>query len=107
MIFLIEYDRGAGRLQQLKTYDNSMRREAATDRLRLELDLLKLGSKHEVVLLEAASEEDLRLTHSRYFGNLADLLAAGGKIPSGRGRQDGQEKRSQEKVEPATKKRPE
>jgi hypothetical protein len=45
-------------------------------RLELELELNRLGKEREVVLLEAASEQALRLTHRRYFEDLSELVKA-------------------------------
>jgi len=42
--------------------------------MEMELELHRRGIKHEVVLLEAASEEAVRRTHRRYFESL-DALA--------------------------------
>lgn len=74
MLFLIEYDRARGNVDQIATFDDSERELAENARLQLELDLHKRGIEKEVVLLEAASEEALRLTHRRYFEDLADLV---------------------------------
>ncbi|HJR75245.1 MAG TPA: hypothetical protein VJ806_16595 [Luteimonas sp.] len=73
MIFLLEYDRQAGRLVDIQEFDDGARDRASKLRLELELDLLRQGISHEVVLLEAASIEDLRGTHSRYFRNFGDM----------------------------------
>ena len=73
MIFLIEYDRGQGRIVTFKTFGDSERQEAEGARLQLELELNRLGTEHEVVLLEATSEKALRRTHRRYFEDLAEL----------------------------------
>jgi hypothetical protein len=40
----------------------------------LELELNRIGTVHEVVILEAATEEALRRTHRRYFENLSELV---------------------------------
>lgn len=73
MIFLIEYDRSRGELVTLKTFSDSERRIAENARLELEIRLNRNNVDHEVVLLEAESEEALRRTHRRYFENLAEL----------------------------------
>ena len=44
--------------------------------LNLEIELQRRSQTHEVVLLDAASEEALRKTHGRYFENVEGLLAA-------------------------------
>jgi hypothetical protein len=73
MIFLIEYDRRQGRLVSLRPFDDSNRQRAEHARLELELQLNNLGIRHEVVLLEAATEDALRQTHRRYFETLSEL----------------------------------
>ncbi len=80
MIFLIEYNRREGRIVTFREFDDAQRREAEDVRLQIELDLHRKGVQHEVVLLEAASEEALYRTHRRYFADLVQLLeSAGGK----------------------------
>lgn len=74
MIFLIEYDRARGEIVTFKTFDDSERQNAEDSRLELELKLNQLRTAHEVVILEAASEEALRRTHRRYFENLSELV---------------------------------
>ena len=73
MLFLIEYDRRRGELVLFQTFDETNRRIAEDARLELELRLNGLGVGHEVVLLEAATESDLRQTHRRYFETLSEL----------------------------------
>ncbi len=77
MIFLIEYNRSEGRIVTRRDFDDSQRREAEQERHQIELNLNREGSDHEVVLLEAESEEALRRTHSRYFDTLREILEAG------------------------------
>jgi hypothetical protein len=74
MIFLIEYDRTRGEIVTFRTFDDSERRTAEDARLELELELNRLGTDHEVVILEAATEEALRRTHRRYFESLSELV---------------------------------
>ena len=74
MIFLIEYNRPEGRLVTFQRFQVSERLKAQNARLDLELDLNRRGVDHEVVLLEAASEEALRRTHRRYFETLRQIL---------------------------------
>jgi hypothetical protein len=74
MIFQIEYDRNRGELVTLRPFDDSERQTAEDARLELELELNRLGTEHEVVILEAATEEALRRTHRRYFENLSELV---------------------------------
>lgn len=74
MFFLIEYDRTRGKIVTFKSFDASERRDAETSRLEIELDLNRRGIDHEVVLLDAASEEAVRRTHRRYFEDLSELV---------------------------------
>ena len=76
MLFLIEYDRDRGRIVTIKSFKDSDRRRAEESRLELELQLNLKSIDNEVVLLEAASEEALRLTHRRYFEDLSELTTA-------------------------------
>ena len=73
MLFLVEYDRSLGSVAQITVYEDSQRELAENARLHLELKLHSQGIEKEVVLLEASSEEALRLTHRRYFEDLAEL----------------------------------
>jgi hypothetical protein len=73
MLFLIEYDRRRGDLVSFQKFDEADRRTAEEARLELELRLNRLEVAHEVVLLEAATESDLRQTHRRYFETLTEL----------------------------------
>ena len=74
MMFLIEYDRPTGCIVSFRTFNESERRIAENARLEIELELNRGGIGHEVVLLEAASEDALRRTHRRYFENLSEIL---------------------------------
>jgi hypothetical protein len=76
MIFLIEYDRNRGEIVTFKTFDDSERQNAEAARLIMELELNRLGTEPEVVLLEAATEEALRRTHRRYFEDLTELVSS-------------------------------
>lgn len=73
MLFLIDYDRLRGRIVTIREFQDVARKEAEASRLELELSLNRQGVEHEVVLLEAASEEALRRTHRRYFDSVAQL----------------------------------
>lgn len=73
MIFLMHYDRACGRIVELRRFDEGERAGAEDARLQLEFVLERQKVEHEVVLLEAASEEALRKTHRRYFENLEQL----------------------------------
>ena len=77
MIFLIEYNRGDGRIVTFQEFDDSQRSEAEASRLDIELALNRKGVDHEVVLLEAASKTALHRTHRRYFVGLDQLLSSG------------------------------
>jgi hypothetical protein len=74
MIFLIEYDRNRGEIVTFKSFDDPERQTAEDARLELELELGRLGTEREVVILEAATGEALRRTHRRYFENLSELV---------------------------------
>ena len=73
MLFLIEYDRPSGTIKEMRKFEDSSRKLAEDTRLELELRLNREGVEHEVVILEAPSEEALRRTHSRYFESLAEI----------------------------------
>lgn len=73
MIFLLEYDRPRGELVQLIRFGDNQQEEARNRRIELEVQLNAEEVRHEVVILEAASEGDLRLTHRRYFLGLEQL----------------------------------
>ncbi len=73
MIFLIEYNRNLGKIVTFKTFEDANRNEAADIRFEMELNLNRAGIRHEVVLLDAVSEEALRRTHRRYFENIEQL----------------------------------
>jgi len=80
MLFLIEYDRSQGLIVQKRQYDDASREVAEKERLNLELDLNRRGVEHEVVLLDAPSEEALRHTHGRYFETVEELLRSSPQI---------------------------
>lgn len=73
MLFLIEYDRENGQLVDLRRFGDTESGKATAARLALEMALNRRGISHEVVLLDAASEADLRRTHRRYFAGIAEL----------------------------------
>jgi hypothetical protein len=75
-IFLVVYDRGAGELLSIEKFDDSQRNVAEAERLKAELDSVERKLGREVILLEAATEDDLRLTHARYFKNLSELVSS-------------------------------
>jgi hypothetical protein len=80
MIFLIEYDRSSGNIITLARFNDSERLQAADSRLELELRLNRARVKHEVVVLEATSEDALRLTHRRYFESIDELLTQANRL---------------------------
>ena len=77
MLFLIEYNRLRGQIVKFEVFDDAQRKQAEESRLEIELDLNRREIDHEVVLLQAASEEALRRTHRRYFEDLAELVGTG------------------------------
>jgi len=82
MIFLIEYNRLQGRLVNLECFQGTDRSKAENKRLQKELDLHRRGLQHEVVLLEAANEGALQLTHRRYFEDLQQITSRTGSTVS-------------------------
>lgn len=76
MIFLIEYDRPEGRIVTFTTFKDSEQFDAEKLRLDLELHLNRIGVDHEVVILEAESEEALRRTHRRYFEDTRQIATS-------------------------------
>ncbi len=74
MIFLIEYDRPRGLIVTYRMFEDRDREKAANARLEIELALNRKRVDHEVVLLEAESEEALRRTHRRYFENARQIV---------------------------------
>ena len=74
MIFLIEYNRRQGIIVNFEEFQDSERAEAEKIRLDIELSLSRKGVDHEVVLLQAASQDALRRTHRRYFENPQELV---------------------------------
>jgi len=76
MIFLIEYNRPEGRIVTFKKFKDLERHRAEKARLDLDLDLNRRGINHEVVLLEAASEDALRRTHRRYFESAREIATS-------------------------------
>ncbi len=74
MIFLIEYDPPGGHILTFKKFEVSDRSKAHEERLAIELDLFRRGVQHEVLLLEAECEEDIRLHHQRFFETPEQIL---------------------------------
>ena len=75
MIYLIQYDRKLGELVRVEEFPVGSMQRAEEVRLGVELDLLRRKVAHEVVLLEATNEDELRKTHRRYFERLEQLLS--------------------------------
>lgn len=80
MIFLIEYDRSKGAIIDLRSFQDSESDAVSRERLALEILLLKDGILREVVVLQASSVDDLKLTHNRYFRNIGELAETGTNI---------------------------
>ncbi len=76
MIFLIEYDRASAALLRFTPFADEHRGAAESARLALELELLRSGQTHEVVLLEAVDEAAVRRTHQRYFETLESIISS-------------------------------
>jgi len=67
MILLFDYYKGRT-LQKFSFADSEM--DKATQlRLEIELALLRQNKEHEVVTQEGESEDDIKITHSKYFGD--------------------------------------
>lgn len=79
MIFLIQYDRPAGQIVRFEVYHDTERARAEDVRLEIELTLNCNGMDHEVVLLQAASEDAVRQTHRRYFESLDSIASRAGE----------------------------
>lgn len=73
MIYLIHYDRVAGRLVNISEFTDDEREVASKARLDLEIELLCGNGKYEVVLLEASSQDELKKTHRRYFDSFEEM----------------------------------
>jgi hypothetical protein len=76
VIFLVHYDRTAGRLVEIREFSDKDRELASVARLDLEIRLLSTANGHEVVLLEAPSEDVLRNTHRRYFETFENMKSS-------------------------------
>ena len=75
MYFLVDYDRQSGELISVKSFAPEARVFAQVTRLELEVSLHAQGIEREVVILEAEDEASLRVTHRRYFEDVAKLPA--------------------------------
>jgi hypothetical protein len=78
VIFLIHYDRRAGKIKLLKRFIDADRSVAEKARLDLEIALHHQPRDEEVVILEAVSEEQIRKTHGRYFRTVEELIESSG-----------------------------
>ncbi len=72
MQFIVAYDRPKMTLVAFKSFPDSACEEALQCKVQLEHDYAN-SSEVEVAYFESASEQMLRLTHSRYFDTLAKL----------------------------------
>lgn len=75
MFFLIEYNRRRGKVATMRRFPDAEWSRAADALFALEKSVMRQGIDHEVVLLQAASEETLRRTHMRYFCSLEEIQA--------------------------------
>jgi hypothetical protein len=80
MILLIVYNRPKGEIVTRRVFDEAERAAADDARLEIELDLHRKKIDHEVVLLEASSEEALRRTHRRYFEDVGEILRSASRL---------------------------
>lgn len=67
--YLLVYDRKAGRLLREESFDSRLKAMQA----RFAAEKKRPASDVEIVVLSAATHDDLRRTHSRYFRSLAEL----------------------------------
>lgn len=73
MIYLVEYDRILGKLLH-DPIEFSEKDRAEAETLRLEKELSDGGNlNREILLLEAASIEHLKINHGRYFSSIDEL----------------------------------
>ena len=75
MIFLIQYNRANGRIVRFEEFQDAERETAENERLEIELDLNRKGIEHDVLLLEALSQEALRRTHRRFFEDVSEIAS--------------------------------
>ena len=71
--FLLDYNRATQTLVSITTFEDMGEALAAYS----EHEREALGTEHEIVLLGAESEDDLRETHSRYFYNISEMWERG------------------------------
>lgn len=72
--FLVVYDRSQARTLEMRRFEQDEHQQAVHTRHERELQELD-NPEIEVVLFEAASEEDLRRTHGRYFDLAAEIAS--------------------------------
>lgn len=73
-LFLIEFDRTRRRLvRDPETFDESHRDSAFARRSEVQKAALDQGLDRDVVLVEAASLDDLRRTHGSFFATAEEL----------------------------------
>ncbi len=80
MFFFVQYDRSTGDIVTLQEFSGTQRLQAEDIRLKIELDINQRGLNHEVVLLEADSQDALRRTHQRYFVGVSRMLSDWSKV---------------------------
>lgn len=71
MYFLINYSRRDRKLLDLIEFADSTL--AAQAKLAAEIEALESQVRTEIVILEADSLQDLKSSHSRYFGDLSSI----------------------------------
>lgn len=78
MLMLIDYDRKRGRIAEVQRLDKSQRAYAHEYRVRKSVEYMQAGTMgdHEVVILEAPTEDHIRRSHARYFQTLEELVAS-------------------------------
>lgn len=72
-IFLLIYDRDAGRLERVDEYEQSQRARALDARLEAERAASREGRRKEIVLFEAESLDALKEMHGSYFYTVEEL----------------------------------
>ena len=77
MIYLIHYLRSKNEIVSFQEFTDNDFAQAQSDRLALELAFNTGDATREIVLLEAPTLEQLKLTHAKYFKNgLEEAFAA-------------------------------
>ena len=67
--FLLDYNRATHKLVSITTFEDMGEALEAYS----ECEREALATEHEIVLLGAESEDDLRETHSRYFYSIGEI----------------------------------